>query len=333
MNSRRAFRYATWLIPIGFTTWVIHGAISYPEKFLIFAAEGITSGALYALIAFGIGLIYTSTGILNLAHGEVFMIAAVTSSVILVDIFGADSPSFTNFVILIFVYALIIVLGAGLSATTDLGVFRKLRRAPRIAPLIASLGIALILQNFGIKINGSGPKKINTVFPEAPPYYFLDSAVEHMLYVLAFAIPALVSFSYLATKSRNGLAIGAVATDHDTSRLMGINVNRTITRAFLLAGAAAGAAGLLYAQEFRVTDYSLGMRIGLLAYAAAIIGGVNRIAGTIFGGFFIGILQSLNIGLPSGLGRRWSETLIYSVLILMLVYRPQGIFGHHEENV
>ena len=125
----------------------------------------------------------------------------------------------------------------------------------------------------------------------------------------------------------------SVAQNYDQAKLVGIDINKTIARAFVIAGAAAGAAGIIYAQQYRMTNYSLGMEVGLISYAAAVIGGINRIKGTIFGGFIVGIIESLSDGLPSGLGYRWSETAIYSVFILMLVYRPQGIFGYEKENV
>ena len=333
MDSKRLVLHISRVIPAVFIVWVIYNVIHYPRLFSIFLAKGIMQGAIYALIAVGIGLIYTTTGILNLAHGDIFMLAAVTSTTLLVDILGATSPSLTNYLYLVVVLLICVGLGALLSASVDAVVFRKLRKAPRIAPLIASLGVVLIFQNLGIIINGSGLKKFNSVIPQAPPYPELDPALKHMFYVLLLAVPALLAISYLASRSKNGLAIGAVAHDHGTARMMGINVNKTITRTFLIAGAGAAVAGVIYAQEFRLTDYSLGMRVGLLAYAAAIIGGVNRIGGTIFGGFLIGIIESLNIGIPNALGRNWSETVIYSVFILMLVYRPQGIIGYQENNV
>lgn len=333
MGSNLKIEKFSIAIPIFFISWLLYSAINYPERFAMYAAKGLTTGSVYALIALGIGLIYTTTGILNLAHGEVFMLAAVTSSALLVGVFNATSPSPGNFALLVAVLIFCVAFGASLSAANDLVVFRRLRHAPRIAPLIASLGLALIFQNLGIKINGSGPKKFHSIIPESPPYPSLAPSLEHAGYALIIAVPALFILMRLATRARHGLATAAVSFDKEVAQLMGINVNRTITRGFLIAGAAAAVAGVLYAQEFRSTDYSLGMRIGLLAYAAAIIGGVNRVSGTVFGGFLIGLIESLNIGLPSGLGYRWSETVIYSVFILMLVYRPQGIFGHSQENV
>jgi branched-chain amino acid transport system permease protein len=333
MNSRRIFESTTKLIPIWFFIWLIYSAFKYPFYFGTFALLGISNGVIYALIAFGFGLIYNTTGMINLAHGEVFMMGAVISAFLLVDQLDATSTTTRNWIWLVVVLIFTMLVGSLLSLSTELLVFRRLRHANRIAPLIASLGVALILQNIGIKLNGSGAKKFHSIIPEALPYTSFSSALERALVVLMLTTPIVILFSYLATRSKNGLAIRAVSASYEVSQLVGINVNRTIGRVFLIAGATASAAGVIYAQEYRISNYSLGMQIGLIAYAAAIIGGVSSIRGTIFGGFFVGIVEALSSGVPSGLGYRWSETAIYAVFILMLVYRPQGILGHPEENI
>lgn len=333
MNQHKVFNFFTKLIPVWFIFWAISSLVKYPYLFSNFLANGIARGAIYAMVALGFGLIYNVTGVLNLAHGEVFMLAGVTSASIFLNILNATSPSLINWGWFFVVFIFCIILGALLSLFTEKIVFKKLRRSNKIAPIIASLGISLIMQNIGIKINGSGRKRFHTIFPEVPGFVSLSHSLERAAVVLAFAIPVLWAFSYLATKSKNGLAIKSVSGSYELSELMGINVNKTIARTFLIAGAAAGAAGIIYAQTYRTTNYSIGMEIGLISYAAAVIGGIGHIRGTILGGFTVGIIEALSDGLPTGLGYRWSETAIYSVFILMLVYRPQGIWGYEEENI
>ena len=333
MKSRKLFEHATKLIPLWFLLWLTYSAIKYPSFFITYAFEGLSTGAIYALIALGFGLIYNSTGMINLAHGEVFMMGAVVSAFLLVDLVGALSPTFSNWIWLILVLLLAMCIGALLSLSTELLVFRRLRNSNKLAPLIASLGVALILQNIGLKINGSGPKKFHSVIPEALPYTSFTSSFQRAIVVLAITIPIFAIFSFLATRSKNGLAIRAVSASYEVSQMVGINVNKTIARTFLIAGATASAAGVIYAQEFRISTYALGMQIGLIGYAAAIIGGVATIRGTIFGGFLVGLIESISNGVPSGLGYRWSETAIYAVFILMLVYRPQGILGKAPDVV
>ncbi len=320
------------VIPLFLGVWTIYSATKYRSLFALSITTGLKNGAIYALIAFGFGLIYHTTQNLDLAHGDVFMLGTVSTAVILINHLKADSNTPRNWFLLSLTLILVAGIGAILSASTDLIVFRRLRKANRIAPLIASLGVSLILQDIGIKANGSGPKRFHSIIPEAPPYVSMSSGLVHAAIILSVAIPSLAMCSYLATRSHNGLAIQAVAYDYETSQLMGINVNRTITRTFVIAGVAAGIAGVIYAQEFRVSTYALGMHVGLLAYAGAIIGGVNRILGTVLGGFLIGLIEALSAGVPSGLGGRWSETAIYSVFIMMLVYRPHGLFGYKDIN-
>lgn len=333
MQPQQAFGYLKKLIPLWLIAWIIYSAIKYPFFFSVFFADGIAIGAIYALVAFGFGLIYNVTGVLNLAHGEIFMFGAVISTSIFVKHLHATEPNLRNWIWLFIILLLCMAIGAFFSWTNEVLVFRRLRRANIIAPLIASLGLSLIYQNLGIFINGSGKKTIDTIIPKAPPFLDLPASIERTAILMALVMPLLLFFSFLATRSKNGLAIKAVAANSEISELMGINVNKTISRVFLIAGAAAGAAGILYTQEFRVSNYNLGVHIGLIAYAAAVIGGISNIRGTILGGFAVGLIQELGNGVPSGLGYRWSETAIYTVFILTLVYRPQGIFGYEAENV
>lgn len=333
MQGRSYFVLATKLIPIWFAIWVIYGAVNYPFDFTISTITGIASGAIYALIALGFGLIYSTTGLINLAHGEVFMVGAVVSTFLLIEMFDATSPSTTNWILLIIVLFVSMAVSAGLSLTTETVIYRRLRGGNKLAPLIASVGLALVIQNIALKINGSGPKKFDSIVPREPPYPTLLPEIERTLVVLAMAVPIIWACAHLATRSKNGLAIRAISASYEVSSMVGINVNKAIQRTFVIAGIAAGAAGVIYAQHFRISNYSLGVQIGLLAYAAAIIGGVHSIKGTIFGGFFVGITEALSNGVPSGLGYRWSETAIYSVFILMLVYRPHGLLGKKQDEV
>ncbi len=333
MQASRYFVLATKLIPIWFVIWLTYAAINYPFDFSISAVIGIAKGAIYALIALGFGLIYRTTELINLAHGEVFMIGAVVSTFFLIEVFNATTPSASNWILLIIVLIISMAVSAGLSLSTEVVIFKRLRGGNKLAPLIASIGLALVIQNIALKINGSGPKKFDSIVPRKPAYPTLVPELERTLVVLIFTLPIIFACSYLATKSKNGLAIRAVSESYEVASMVGVNVNKTIQRVFIIAGVSAGAAGVMYSQQFRVSSYALGVQVGLVAYAAAIIGGVHTIRGTVFGGFFVGILEALSNGVPSGLGYRWSETAIFSVFILMLVYRPYGLLGDKPDEV
>lgn len=332
MARRKYFEYLTKLIPIGFISWLIYSAIKYPNEFATSFVLGIANGSIYALIAVGFGLIYNTTKILNLAHGEMFMLGTVGSTFFLVEIFDATSANLTNYALLSIAIVLAMVLGALVSWLTNATVFSHLNTKQKMAPVVASLGVALIIQNIAIKWNGSGPKEFPSIIPEALPYRAFWPSVERTLVVLVVTLPIIIAAVLIITKSKNGLAIRAISDDDATAQLMGINVSRTISWTYLIGGACAGAAGVIYAQQFQISNYSLGMEIGLIAYAAAIIGGVGHIKGTVLGGLMIGVVEALSDGVTSGLGYRWSQTAIYAVFILILVYKPQGIWGTKESE-
>ena len=155
MARRKYFEYLTKLIPIGFISWLIYSAIKYPNEFATSFVLGIANGSIYALIAVGFGLIYNTTKILNLAHGEMFMLGTVGSTFFLVEIFDATSANLTNFVLLFIAILLAMVLGASVSWLTNATVFSHLNTKQKMAPVVASLGVALIIQNIAIKWNGS----------------------------------------------------------------------------------------------------------------------------------------------------------------------------------
>ena len=334
MAKHKYFEYLTKLIPLGFIAWLLYSAVKYPNEFATSFVLGIANGSIYALIAVGFGLIYNTTKILNLAHGEMFMLGAVSSTFFLVELFGATSANLSNFLLLFLAVILAMVLGASVSWLTNVAVFSHLKTKQKMAPVVASLGVALIIQNVAIKWNGSGPKEFASIIPPALPYRAFWPSVERTLVVLIVTLPIILAAIWIITKSRNGLAIRAISDDDATAQLMGINVARTISWTYLIGGACAGAAGVIYAQQFQISNYSLGMEIGLIAYAAAIIGGVGQIKGTVYGGLLIGVVEALSDGVTSGLGYRWSQTAIYAVFILMLVYKPQGLWGTKEsENV
>lgn len=332
MSAKWIARWLPQAVPLLIASWIIYATVKYPYDMAMYTAVGIGNGAIYALIAIGFGLIYNTTHMINFAHGEVFMMAAVTSVFLLVDMGNAESTTARNLILFVVIYLFSIGFGAGLSVASDRLVFRRLRPGLKLAPLIASIGVALIFQNIGLKINGSGTNEFNPVLPDKPIYVTLTSALQQTGMVLAFTLPVIIGVLIYIVKSANGRAIRAVSDDADTASLMGVNVDRIIVIVFAIAGGCAGAAGIVYAQQAQELTYHIGLDIGLIGYASAIVGGVGRTQGAILGGFLIGIVQSLNAWIPSGMGHKWSETVIYSIFILMLVYKPEGLWGIKERN-
>jgi branched-chain amino acid transport system permease protein len=146
-------------------------------------------------------------------------------------------------------------------------------------------------------------------------------------WIYGLAIPLLIALVTLVNKTRQGRAMRATAQDKDASRLMGINVNKTISFTFALGGAMAGAAGLMYAQTVGTVSYNLGFQLGLIAFTSAVLGGIGNLYGAVLGGILIGLIQGLNDGLPMAPGQRWSQSVVFLILILLMVYRPAGLLG------
>ena len=175
-------------------------------------------------------------------------------------------------------------------------------------------------------MNGSAPKNWPRCCP-AEAFNIGGSRPWTLLVVIAVTVPLLLILTYIVQKTRAGKAMRATAQDQDAARLMGINVNRTISFTFALGGALAGAAGIMYEQTVGTTRYDAGFQLGLIAFTAAVLGGIGNLTGAVLGGLLIGIIQGLNDGAPYGLTQRWSQTVVFTILILIMVFKPEGILG------
>ncbi|MBT8226671.1 MAG: branched-chain amino acid ABC transporter permease [Dactylosporangium sp.] len=207
-----------------------------------------------------------------------------------------------------------------------------MRRAPRLAPLITAVGVSFILQLVGLQWNGSKPQQWPSVLPRG---FFDWGGVKiyiSSLVVIAVTAPMLVLLTWVVRRTKMGKAMRATAQDQDAARLMGINVNRVISFTFLLGGALAGAAGLMYQQVVGTTSYNLGYQLGLIAFTSAVLGGIGNLTGAVAGGVLIGLIQGLNDGLPFGFGQQWSQSVVFTILILLMVIRPTGLLGHSQRE-
>ena len=145
--------------------------------------------------------------------------------------------------------------------------------------------------------------------------------------LVLIVIPLLLALNFVVTKTKQGKAMRATAQDKDASALMGINVNKTIAFTFALGGALAGAAGLLYQQSIGTTNYNLGFQLGLIAFTSAVLGGIGNLWGAVLGALLIGLIQGLNDGLPIAFGQQWSQSVVFTILIVILVFKPAGLLG------
>ena len=329
--ANQLLRIMRFAIPTGLGLWLILNAFAHPKLFLTMSLLGLSNGMIYALVGMGFALIYEISKVLNFAHGDIFMLGAVGSTWLLVDVIGAQSPTFSNWLFLAGVILLALAFGAMVGALMEKVIFERLLETNVLTPLIASIGLSFILQNLGLKWNGSGKKKFETVFPDSSPYIDFESVLSRTPLVSGLAVPILLFAILLMKYLPFGRAIRASSEDPKAAQLCGVNVKQATTFAYALAGALASAGGVIYAQESAVVNYDLGRTIGLVALASAIIGGIGTLGGAIVGGISVGLIESLSIGLPAGLGGRWSHSAIFGVLIVVLVYRPEGLITKRNQ--
>jgi branched-chain amino acid transport system permease protein len=310
--------------------------------FIQYIILGITNGALIALIALGYTLVYGIVEIINFAHGEVFMMGAFISLTI-VSAMGIASGAGWASIALAAVLAMLIamVFSGVINWGIDRVVYRRLRTAPRLAPLIAAIGVSFILQGVGIYWKGSTTLLPPELIPSnvrslniLTAWFGLDTRIRFRvldLAVILLTIPLLLALSWLVYRTRTGKAMRAVAQDRGAAALMGIYVNRTIAMAFLIGGVLAGAAGFITAYYINAARFQMGFRYGLYAFTAAVLGGIGNLNGAVLGGLIIGLVWQMSDGFLQGFipwwGAQWTPLMIFGVLVLVMVFKPTGLLG------
>ncbi len=321
------------ILPIAFGIQDIHreGDLSPLANNL---KDGLSNGAIWALIALGYTLVYGIIELINFAHGDVFMIGSF-AAVSLYGTLGLTASTGT------------IGLAAGLLATLVLAMlicgtlntmiervaYRPLRNAPKLAPLITAVGFSFILQNVGVLWKGGSQQGAADLVDSQHHLTTIAGVTINNGDVLAIAttIPLLALLGWFVATSRIGKAMRATAQDPEAARLMGINVDTTISFTFLLGGLLAGAAGLIYALYQTNIVFDQGFRAGLIAFTAAVMGGIGNLQGAVLGGFIIGCVQQISDGRDE-LGSQWTPAVVFIYLVLIMVFRPQGLLGEQTRE-
>jgi len=307
--------------------WLVVQAVRTPTRFAEALITGINIGALYALIALGYTLVYGIIELINFSHGDLFMLATVLGAFIVVTTFGATGTSIGSFAALVLGLVVVMIGAAGLNVAAERFAYRRLRRAPRLAPLITAVGLSFVYQWGGVRSNGSGQRTWDTILGNSGFTAFGVRIPWTVIMVTGATIPILLLMMWVVQNTRQGKAMRATAQDQDAARLMGIDVDRTIAFTFAMGGALAGAAGVLYLQTVPNTRYDLGFRLGLYAFTAAVLGGIGRLDGAVLGGFLIGITQMMNDSGMLPFGQKWTQTVVFSILIMLMVFKPEGLLG------
>jgi branched-chain amino acid transport system permease protein len=298
---------------------------------------GLSNGTIWALIALGYTLVYGIVELINFAHGEVFMIGSFVS-VSLWQTFGVTANTSLPVIILsiIVVLALAMLASGTLNVMIERVAYRPLRNAPKLAPLITAIGMSFILQNVGLLWRPTPDSAPDLIGSQRDYFKVFDVAIEHSdVFAVVITVPLLVGLLWFVGSTKHGKAMRATAQDPDAARLMGINVDRTIQLTFMLGGLMAGAAGLIYALYNGTIRFNQGFTAGLIAFTAAVMGGIGNLKGAVAGGLIIGVIQAISdsgdfLGVP--LGPQWTPAVVFGVLILVMVFRPQGLFGEETRE-
>jgi branched-chain amino acid transport system permease protein len=294
--------------------------------------DGISNGAIWALVALGYTLVYGIIELINFAHGDVFMIGSFVAFG-LWGTFGltvATGP-------LGLVAGLLATMIVGMVACGSLNTmiervaYRPLRGAPKLAPLITAVGFSFILQNVGLLWLGGSQKAVPDLIESQKELFAVAGVSIKQGDVLAVAVtaPILVLLGAFVSRSRMGRAMRATAQDPEAARLMGINVDTTISFTFLLGGLLAGAAGLIYALYQTNIWFFQGFAAGLIAFTAAVMGGIGNLQGAVLGGLIIGCIQQIS---DNRIGGEWTPAIVFAYLVLIMVFRPQGLLGEETKE-
>ncbi|MGO8947656.1 MAG: branched-chain amino acid ABC transporter permease [Ktedonobacterales bacterium] len=290
--------------------------------------NGITLGAMYALVALGYTLVYGIIELINFAHGDVFMWSTVVTFVV-VERLGVTNVPATGIAV-VGLLVLLLVIGMGISGFLNAGIervaYRRLRKAPRLAPLIAAIGASFILETVVALWQGTNFYSFPTIFPTGSFNVFGARVTYLDIFIVILSVGLMYGLATFINTSRLGRAMRATAQDPEAAALMGVNINQTISVTFLIGGALAGAAGVVYNMYVGQVWFLTGFQLGLIAFTAAVLGGIGNIYGAVLGGFLIGLIDSLAIQyLPDGFA--WSLAVVFAILVLILVFRPSGLLG------
>jgi branched-chain amino acid transport system permease protein len=295
------------------------------DYFIELLFSGLTRGSIYALIALGYTMVYGIIGLINFAHGEIYMIGAFTAFIVatVLSIYGFPLLS--------------IVILAGIAAaiwssaygyTVEKIAYRPLRHAPRLSPLISAIGMSMFLQNYVLLAQTSDFLPFPELIPEfefMEPYASTVGSSD-MVILLTTAV-AMILLTLLIKFTRIGKAMRATSQDRTMARLVGINVDRVISVTFIIGSALAAIGGLLVASHIGQINFFIGFIAGIKAFTAAVLGGIGSIPGAVLGGFVLGLTESFATGYVSS---DYEDVFAFSLLVLILIFKPSGILGRAE---
>ena len=292
--------------------------------------NGLTTGALYALVALGFTMVYGVLKLLNFAHGDLYMVGAYVGFFVIQWFGGPSHLTIAVPLLLLIMFVLAAGLVGGLGVAIERFAYRPLRDAPRIAPLITAIGVSFFLENSALLLFGGQYRVYNT-----SEFISLSSGIQIgsvtidsvQILVLVLATLLTVGLRLLVNRTTLGKQMRAVAADREAAEMLGINVNLTIAATFFIGGALAGVAGVMGGLLFNQVTPTIGFIAGLKAFTAAVVGGIGSIPGAVLGGLLIGVAESFITGYISS---TYSNLLVFLLLIAVMLVRPSGLLGRAQ---
>ncbi len=331
------------LVLSGMAAVLAHSGASVSIDFKLILQElvvGLSHGATYALIALGYTMVYGIIELINFAHGDLVMVGSFIS-VIVLHLIGVTSPIKDPVLLLVTLLpvGLVCMLFCGLlGVVIERMAYRPLRNAPRLAPLITAIGVSLILESTALVRFGTNKVPVPPAFQfdplvvggtDVPGSGIAFNVLDFVIIIVAVLL--MLGLQLLVRRTKIGRAMRTVAQDREAASLMGVDVDRTIVITFFIGASLAGAAGFIYSLNYQTTDFFIGFQLGLIAFTSAVLGGIGNIVGAMAGGVLIGLLEAavatVDSTFPGFQLTRWTEAVVFAVLILILVFKPTGLFG------
>jgi branched-chain amino acid transport system permease protein len=293
--------------------------------------NGLVLGSMYALIALGYTMVYGIINLINFAHGEVLMVAALTSWSV-IGLMQESMPGLPGWVMLIIALVISSVVAASLNFTIEKIAYRPLRNSPKLAPLITAIGVSILLQTLAMIIWKPNYKPYPTLLPSTP--FNIGGAVISPTQIMILGVTAvsLAILMWVVNRTKLGRAMRATSENPGVAALMGVKPDMVISATFVMGAILAAIAGVMFASNYGTVHHSMGFLPGLKAFTAAVFGGIGNLTGAVVGGLLLGLIESIGSGyigaLTGGvLGSHYADIFAFSVLIVVLTLRPSGLMG------
>ncbi len=291
--------------------------------------NGLTVGGVYALIALGYTMVYGILELINFAHGEIYMLGAYMGIIFFGFFTSIGLTSYSLPLSFVLTLVLSVVFCSAYGFTIERIAYRPLRNAPRLSPLISAIGVSIFLQNYVMLTQGATDK----VFPDmlgSAGFDLLGARITYLqVLIIVVSFLLMLSLHLYVTRTRMGTAMRAVAQDRMMASLLGINIDSVISMTFIIGSGLAAIAGIMVAMYYGLVNYFIGYIAGIKAFTAAVLGGIGSLPGAMFGGIFLGFVESIG---ASYISSEYKDAYAFAVLIIVLLIKPSGLFGKNTEE-